>query len=122
MTFVEMRTYEGIVTVEMRMSEGIMEAVAGRSSIVYELRETLAPKVGEQRPVKRKNHQPRPLRSMLISVKPQAKKAKIDASNLEKPLDMAEPANGNAEKSQRAADSALGGLVSYSDESEEDES
>ncbi|KAL5988621.1 hypothetical protein ACLOJK_026719 [Asimina triloba] len=121
------------VVVEMRTCEGIVaEAVAARSSIVFELRETPAPKVEmlrltisflqEQRPVERKNRQPRPLRNMLISVKPQAKKAKIDASNPEKPLDMAEPTNGNAEKSQRAADSSLSGLVSYSDESEEDES
>lgn len=59
---------------------------------------------------------------MIISVKPQAKKAKIDAAISEKSLDMKKPPSADVNESQDAVNRSLGSLVSYSDESEEDDS
>lgn len=68
---------------------------------------------------------------MIIKVKPQAKKARVDEGNTEevskagitfvndksKPLESVQPLNGVADKSNEVA---LTGLVSYSDESDDD--
>lgn len=67
----------------------------------------------------KKNQHSRPA-NFIIAVKPQAKKAKIEAA----PGQSSEPSCGKHvldEKSPDAVQSALGGLVSYSDESEEDD-
>lgn len=56
---------------------------------------------------------------MIISVKPQAKKAKIDSAISEKPL---EPPSADVKKSQDVINGSVGNLVSYSDESEDDDS
>lgn len=66
--------------------------------------------------------------SMIIKVKPQAKKAKV---NVEKPSESIEIArtdintvtpstNGGGDKSRPAVNSSLSGLVSYSDESDDE--
>lgn len=78
----------------------------------------------------KKNPASRPL-SMIIKVKPQAKKAKVDEGNTEevskagitsvndksKPLEPVQPLNVIADKSNGVG---LTGLVSYSDESDDD--
>lgn len=74
----------------------------------------------------RKNPPARPL-GMIIKVKPQTKKARIEMGNLdvvkspsvgaEKHLDSIKPPNGDANKPHVVANT---GLVSYSDDSEED--
>ncbi|XP_058076899.1 uncharacterized protein LOC131225388 [Magnolia sinica] len=107
---------------EAQQLRNFQEAVAAQSSLVYELKETPAPRVEEPKPVERKNRQARPLGGMIITVKPQAKKAKTEVSSSEKPLNMAKPSNGALGKSQDINNGALGGLVSYSDESDEDDS
>jgi hypothetical protein len=85
----------------------------------------------EEKPVAgKKNPASRPL-SMIIKVKPQAKKAKLDEGNAEevskagitsvndksKPLEPVQPLNDIDKKSNEVA---LTGLVSYSDESDDD--
>lgn len=86
--------------------------------------------VQEQKSAGKKNPASRPL-GLIIKVKPQAKKAKVDQGNAEeiskagntpvndksKSLETVQPLNGEADKSQVVA---LTGLVSYSDESDED--
>jgi len=72
----------------------------------------------ENKPIDKKNQHFRPA-NFIIAVKPQTKKAKTEAASEKQPL---EPSNGAQvdEKPPDAAESALGGLVSYSDESEDD--
>ncbi|KAM3736085.1 hypothetical protein ACB098_10G136900 [Castanea mollissima] len=85
----------------------------------------------EQKSIGRKNMPARPL-GMIIKVKPQAKKArletgtieqlsevvKIHAVDAEKSSEPLKKSNSNTSKSQ---DVGISGLVSYSDESEEDD-
>lgn len=83
----------------------------------------------EKNLVGRKNQPARPW-GMIIKVKPHAKKAKLDMENLEKSLDVVTPLvnpekhldlvksrNSDADKPHVVANT---GLVSYSDDSEED--
>ncbi|KAH7836550.1 hypothetical protein Vadar_002845 [Vaccinium darrowii] len=105
-------------------------AVAAQSTIVHEVTETPpVPKVQEKNLVGRKNQPARPW-GMIIKVKPHAKKAKLDMENLENSLDVVTPLvnpekhldlvksrNSDADKPHVVANT---GLVSYSDDSEED--
>ncbi|KAA8542990.1 hypothetical protein F0562_021515 [Nyssa sinensis] len=107
-------------------------AVAAQSTIVHELKDTPPiPKVQEQKILGRKNLPAHPL-GMIIKVKPQAKKAKMDLATSEESLDVGKTANLDAEKSLDMMRTPNGdvdasnivantGLVSYSDESEEDD-
>ncbi|KAJ0053295.1 hypothetical protein Pint_00766 [Pistacia integerrima] len=107
-------------------------AVAAQSTIVQELKETApAPVVQEQKPTGRKNPPTRPL-GMIIKVKPQAKKAKIDHGSVEEHSDMVKKPDVNTEKSPdpmktsngdtaNSNDVAKTCLVTYSDESEDDD-
>nr|DAD32946.1 TPA_asm: hypothetical protein HUJ06_011797 [Nelumbo nucifera] len=102
-------------------------AVAAQSSIVYELKETpTVPKVEEHKPLARKNPPARPLGGLIIKVQPQAKKAKADEMSSEKSSDNVKTTNDDTGKSTEIFKGALGlgigGLVSYSDESEDDDS
>ncbi|KAI5424759.1 hypothetical protein KIW84_030809 [Lathyrus oleraceus] len=107
-------------------------AIAVQSNTVIEIKEK-APvlAIQEEKPAAgKKNPASRPL-SMIIKVKPQAKKAKVDEGNTEevskagityvndksKPLEPVQPLNGIADKSNEVG---LTGLVSYSDESDDD--
>jgi hypothetical protein len=79
----------------------------------------------EQKSIGRKNPPARPL-SMIIKVKPQAKKAKMDQGNVEEHLEIGKTPDVNMEKSSDTVkvpsnDVAKTGLVSYSDESEDDD-
>lgn len=106
-------------------------AVAAKSSIVQELKEAPSVPIGqEQKSAEKKNPPPRRL-GMIIKVQPQAKKAKIDQGGSEEPrntlkrphvdtektLEVIKTLNGGIDKSSVAAKT---GLVSYSDDSEED--
>ncbi|KAH8488967.1 hypothetical protein H0E87_024559 [Populus deltoides] len=101
-------------------------AVAAQSFSVDDLKETpLVPPVPEQKSIGRKNPAARPL-SMIIKVKPQAKKAKMDQGNVEEHLEIGKTPDVNMEKSSDTVkvpsnDVAKTGLVSYSDESEDDD-
>lgn len=94
------------------------------SHLVCFLRQEEKPAAGKRKPASR------PL-NMIIKVKPQAKKAKVDEGNTEdvpkagityvndksKPLEPVQPLNGIADRSNEVAQT---GLVSYSDESDDD--
>ena len=85
----------------------------------------------EQKSIGRKNLPARPL-GMIIKVKPQAKKPKLETGTSEQPsevvkihavdaeksLETLKKSNSNTNKSQ---DVGISGLVAYSDESEEDD-
>ncbi|XP_058195933.1 uncharacterized protein LOC131312292 [Rhododendron vialii] len=112
---------------EAQQLQSFQAAVAAQSTIVHEATEIPpVPKVQEKKLVGRKNPPARPL-GMIIKVKPQAKKAKIDMGNLdvvkspsvdtEKHLDSVKSPNGDGDKPHVVANT---GLVSYSDDSEED--
>ncbi|RWR94445.1 protein FAM192A [Cinnamomum micranthum f. kanehirae] len=117
------REYEQqMASEEAQQLRSFQEAVAAHSSIVYELKEApSAPKVEDKKPVAKKNRQA-PLGGVIISVKPQAKKAKIDSAISEKPLDSVKPPSADVKKSQDVINGSVGNLVSYSDESEDDDS
>lgn len=83
----------------------------------------------EEKPAGKRNPASRPL-SMIIKVKPQTKKAKVDEGNAEevskarttpvndnKSFELVQSLNGEADKSHEIAQT---GLVSYSDESDDD--
>ncbi|KAJ4969283.1 hypothetical protein NE237_015984 [Protea cynaroides] len=106
---------------ETQQLRSFQAAVAVHSSIVHELKETPSvPKVEDHKPLGRKKPTNRPLSGLIVTVKPQLKKAKTDATNSEKRPDTVNGANCNTDKSSHIAESSLGGLVSYSDESEDD--
>ncbi|XP_022757719.1 protein FAM192A [Durio zibethinus] len=124
------REYERqVADEEAEQLRSFQAAVAARSNIVHELKETPpVPASQEHKSVGRKNPATRPL-SMIIKVKPQAKKAKIDqekelpntirapdVDTVKTPNPLNTP-NGDTNKS---VDVAKTGLVSYSDESEDD--
>ncbi|XP_058749718.1 uncharacterized protein LOC131622694 [Vicia villosa] len=117
---------------EAQQLRSFQAAIAVQSNSVIELKEK-APvlAIQEEEPAAgKKNPASRPL-SMIIKVKPQAKKAKVDEGNTKevskagitcvndksKPLESVQPLNGVADKSNEVA---LTGLVSYSDESDDD--
>jgi hypothetical protein len=82
----------------------------------------------EQKSVGRKNLPARPF-GMIIKVEPQAKKAKLDPGTSEKPSDVVKIPVVDPEKSlepvttsnSESQDIGISCLVSYSDESEEDD-
>ncbi|KAI9099187.1 hypothetical protein K1719_024954 [Acacia pycnantha] len=101
-------------------------AVAAQSNIVHELKEEAPrPVFQEEKPSGKRNPASRPL-GMIIKVKAQAKKARVDAGNAEEASkvgtdkhessELAQSLNGEAAKS---CEVAISGLVSYSDESDD---
>ncbi|KDP28339.1 hypothetical protein JCGZ_14110 [Jatropha curcas] len=126
------REYEQQMAVdEAEQLRSFQAAVAAQSTIVHELKEKPPiPVVEEQKTVGKKNLPSRPL-SMIIKVKPQAKKAKVDEGNVE-PSDIGKTPNVDIEKFSEQVKTHNGdvnelnnvaktGLVSYSDESEDDD-
>ncbi|EYU46881.1 hypothetical protein ABFS82_04G001200 [Erythranthe guttata] len=95
-------------------------AVESQSQVVHELKETPSlPKVQDKKSAVGKKNRPARSLGMVIKVKPQAKKAKVEAA-----ADLEETATGIGKKpGVDVSKSSLGnfGLVSYSDESEDDD-
>uniref|UniRef100_A0A2P2KSZ7 NEFA-interacting nuclear protein NIP30 n=2 Tax=Rhizophora mucronata TaxID=61149 RepID=A0A2P2KSZ7_RHIMU len=122
------REYERqVADEEAQQLQSFQAAIAAQSTIVHELKEQI-PVVQDQKSAGRKNPPAFPL-SMIIKVKPQAKKAKMDH---EKPSDMVKASDTNAEKLSEPVKVPNGnadeshhvvktGLVLYSDESEDDD-
>ncbi|KAK7379105.1 hypothetical protein VNO80_04558 [Phaseolus coccineus] len=126
------REYERqVADEEAQQIRGFQAAVAAQSNIVHEVKEkNPLPVVQEQKSAVKKNPASRPL-GMIIKVKPQAKKARLDEGNTEeiskagntplndksKSLEPVQSSNGEADKSREVA---LTGLVSYSDESDDE--
>ncbi|KAK4795790.1 hypothetical protein SAY86_028116 [Trapa natans] len=102
-------------------------AVAAQSNTIHELKEAIPPHPTEPEPVAKKNPSPRSL-NMIIKVRPQAKKAKLDLKSSDKAPQIEMFSNVDENKPQmepvRAStnnSSTLIGLVSYDDdESDED--
>nr|KJB22416.1 hypothetical protein B456_004G046700 [Gossypium raimondii] len=119
------REYERqVADEEAEQLRSFQAAVAAQSNVVLELKET--PPVlanQEQKTVGKKNPATRPL-GMLIKVKPQAKRAKTEpeeklVSGTKAPdVDNVESPKSDPDKSLNVAKT---GLVSYSDESEDDD-
>ncbi|KAK7284516.1 hypothetical protein RJT34_19262 [Clitoria ternatea] len=116
---------------EAQQIRSFQAAVAAQSNIVHELKEKPAlPVLQEEKSTGKKHPASRPL-GMIIKVKPPAKKAKVDEGNAEvvskagtipandksKSLEPVQSSNGEADKSR---DIGQIGLVSYSDESDND--
>ncbi|XP_014495362.1 protein FAM192A [Vigna radiata var. radiata] len=126
------REYERqVADEEAQQIRSFQAAVAAQSNIVHEIKEkNPLPVVQEQKSAVKKNPASRPL-GMIIKVKPQAKKARLDEENTEeiskagntppndktKSSEPIQALNGEANKSREVA---LTGLVSYSDESDDD--
>ncbi|KAL2345536.1 hypothetical protein Fmac_006821 [Flemingia macrophylla] len=124
------REYERqVADAEAQQIRSFQAAVAAQSNIVHEVKEQAPlPVVQEHKSAGSKNPASRPL-GMIIKVKPQAKKAKVDAGNdgeiskaantpvNDKSLVPVKSSNDEADKSRGVA---LTGLVSYSDESDGD--
>ncbi|WVZ07581.1 hypothetical protein V8G54_020927 [Vigna mungo] len=126
------REYERqVADEEAQQIRSFQAAVEAQSNIVHEIKEkNPLPVVQEQKSAVKKNPASRPL-GMIIKVKSQAKKARLEEENTEeiskagntppndksKSLEPIQALNGEANKSREVA---LTGLVSYSDESDDD--
>ncbi|KAG0466704.1 hypothetical protein HPP92_018284 [Vanilla planifolia] len=118
------REYERqIANEEAEQLRSFQEAVAAQSSVVRELMDPspIAPKPEDEKPATKRAHNSTRA-SFIISVKPQAKKVKTEdqSSASVKFKDSSTTSNGNKMKSDDRTERTLGGLVSYSDESDED--
>ncbi|KAM7275035.1 hypothetical protein ACFE04_016901 [Oxalis oulophora] len=118
------RDYERqVADEEAQQLKSFQAAVAAQSEIVYEVKVTPpAPIVPEQKPIGKKNPAPRPL-GMLIKVKPQAKKVKLDQETAKDLSETVKISNRNVEKTPEPLKTVTGGigLVSYDDDSEDDD-
>ncbi|XP_055818003.1 uncharacterized protein LOC129887074 [Solanum dulcamara] len=141
------REYEKqVADEEAEQLRSFQAAVAAKSTIVQEIKEMPpVPKLQEQTLIRRKNPPANPL-GMIVKVRPQAKKAKMDPGTPDSYLTNTKTSNNDkkqpssdvdnvskseTEESQRLikgpignADNhepvTIGGLVSYSDESDDD--
>ncbi|KAK8489020.1 hypothetical protein V6N13_046174 [Hibiscus sabdariffa] len=119
------REYERqVADEEAEQLRSFQEAVAAQSNIMLEIKETPpVPVSQEQKTVGKRNPAARPL-GMIIKVKPQAKRAKTEpeeklVSATKAPdTDNVKSAGGDSGKCLNVAKT---GLVSYSDESEDDD-
>ncbi|KAF0901790.1 hypothetical protein E2562_006251 [Oryza meyeriana var. granulata] len=96
------------------------EAVAARSNISHEVEVPTASRLEESKP-KAKRSQPALLKNVIISVKPHAKKAKVDVED--KPAVKERPSNGHSADNEPPDDTkgVLGSLVQYDDDESGDE-
>ncbi|MCL7039553.1 hypothetical protein MKW94_003362 [Papaver nudicaule] len=111
---------------EAQQLRSFQVAVAVHSTVLHELKETLpVPTVEEVKPLRRKNPPTNPLGGLIIKVKPQAKKAKIEQVSSSGNHPSSDTAKTSVDDSNNKCHSPvkgiLGGLVSYSDESEDEE-
>lgn len=103
--------------------ENIQDALVAQASYVREIKETVPVPPKEDRPTTVKRPPPSRPVNVIISVKPQAKKAKI-STDTEKCSSGNPPVkydtSNEKDNSPKNTNGALGALVSYSDESDED--
>ncbi|PON88782.1 FAM192A/Fyv6, N-terminal [Trema orientale] len=118
---------------EAQQLRSFQAAVAAQSMVVHELKETPPPTTltQEQKSAGKKIPPARPI-GMIIKVKPVAKKAKLDKGGVIEPSNAKNICDVDTEKSSqptklpnadtdRTTDVVKTGLVSYSDDSEEDD-
>eukprot|EP01018_Ginkgo_biloba_P025281 Gb_08801 [translate_table: standard] len=115
---------------EAQQLRNFQAAVLTHTVTAYEPKEFVAPKPEGWKPADKKKTQPRPW-SSLIKFKPQAKKLKKDTNESIKLVESSNKLHGvekkpaedgleNQETMANSAASGLAGLVSYSDESEDE--
>ncbi|KAF3436610.1 hypothetical protein FNV43_RR23702 [Rhamnella rubrinervis] len=127
------REYEQQVADEEALQlRSFQAAVSAQSMVIHELKESPPiPVLQEQKSAGKKNPPARQV-GIVIKVKPQAKRAKLDQRDVEEPSNTVKISEIGTEKpllpiktpnggSDEFNDVAKTGLVSYSDESEEDE-
>nr|XP_009777535.1 PREDICTED: protein FAM192A isoform X3 [Nicotiana sylvestris] len=112
------RDYEKqVADEEAEQLRSFQAAVAAQSTIVQEIKEMPpVPKVQEPTLIRRKSRPPNPL-GTIIKVKPQAKKAKMDPETSEESQRFVK---GPIADNENREPVTIGGLVSYSDESDDD--
>ncbi|KAM0832480.1 hypothetical protein ACQ4PT_064883 [Festuca glaucescens] len=115
------REYEQqVANEEAEQLRSFHEAVAAQSTIAHELVEIPTVSIPEESKPKppAKRSQPALLRNVIVSVKPQAKKAKVGAESKPSPKEL--PSNGHDTDCKPPGDtkSVLGSLVAYGDDDE----
>ncbi|CAO2180076.1 unnamed protein product [Urochloa humidicola] len=118
------REYEQqVANEEAEQLRSFHEAVAARSNIVHELETPTVSRPEESRPKPpTKRSQPALLKNVIISVKPHAKKAKVDAEAKPAPEQQLPPSNGHGADPKPPPDATkapLGSLVAYDDDDDE---
>ncbi|CAO2173816.1 unnamed protein product [Urochloa humidicola] len=118
------REYEQqVANDEAEQLRSFHEAVAARSNIVHELETPTVSRPEESKPKPpTKRSQPALLKNVIISVKPQAKKAKVDTEAKPGPEEQPPPSNGHGADSKPPLDATrgpLGSLVAYDDDDDE---
>lgn len=112
---------------EAQQIRSFQAAIAAKSNVVHEVKDkATAIVVPEEKPVVGKKKSASLPLSLIVKVKPQAKKAKVDEGNSErvvndnsKSVESVKLLNGEVDKSHEVSQTGLG-LVSYSDESDDD--
>ncbi|PUZ56933.1 hypothetical protein GQ55_5G387000 [Panicum hallii var. hallii] len=118
------REYEQqVANEEAEQLRSFHEAVAARSNIVHELETPTVSRPEESRPKPpTKRSQPALLKNVIISVKPQAKKAKVDEEAKPAPEEQ-RPSNGHDADQKPPSDATkatLGSLVAYDDDDDDE--
>ncbi|CAL4963869.1 unnamed protein product [Urochloa decumbens] len=118
------REYEQqVADEEAEQLRSFHEAVAARSNIVHELETPTVSRPEESRPkLPTKRSQPALLKNVVISVKPQAKKAKVDVETKLAPEEQPPPSSGHGADPKPPPDATkavLGSLVAYDDDDDE---
>ncbi|XP_078160992.1 NEFA-interacting nuclear protein isoform X2 [Carex rostrata] len=118
------REYEKhVADEEAEQLRNFQDALVAQASYVREIKETVPVPPKEDRPTTVKRPPPSRPVNVIISVKPQAKKAKI-STDTEKYSSGNPPVkydtSNEKDNSPKNTNGALGALVSYSDESDED--
>ncbi|KAJ1283596.1 hypothetical protein BS78_03G140100 [Paspalum vaginatum] len=115
------REYEQqVASEEAEQLRSFHEAVAARSNIVHELDTPTVSRPEESRPKPpTKRSQPALLKNIIISVKPQAKKPKVDAEANATPQEQLSNGHDADQKPLDGAKAILGSLVAYDDDGDE---
>nr|CAB3477070.1 unnamed protein product [Digitaria exilis] len=118
------REYEQqVANEEAEQLRSFHEAVAARSNIVHELETPTVSRPEENRPKPpTKRSQPAVLKNVIISVKPQAKKAKLDAEAKPTPEEQVSLNGHDADQKPPtdATKAMLGSLVAYDDDDDDE--
>lgn len=118
-----MKEYEQqVANEEAEQLRSFHEAVAAQSNIVHELETPTVSRPEESKPKPpTKRSQPALLKNIIISVKPQSKKAKVDAEDKPAPKELSSNGHGADQKPPNDTKGALGSLVAYDDDESGDD-
>lgn len=115
------REYEQqVANEEAEQLRSFHEAVAAQTNLAHELDETPTvsrPEESKPKPPTKRS-QPALLRNIIVSVKPQAKKAKVDGESKPSPKELSSNGHEAVHEPPDVAKSVLSSLVAYGDEDE----